>query len=481
MTKKPIKLVFTSIKPEILEEYIDEKTGERAMKVKRKFQHKDLINRNGRRYRGEILQRELDRLAKPMEEGGVFGASYHPKGADAEINDVSHIWHKAWIEKDGSCVGEATIIPTKNGQDAMTIIKHGGKICLSSRGYGTVTKKTEMIDGAKVTFEDVNDDYRMLSPGDMVLTPSVPDATIQSVIEKHVESSYNEEEPQDKKPVDSDITSEDVMEIKDIKKLKEENADAFNKYEDELHKDFLESEAFTKAVESAVSAKKDEWKAEISTELQEALEEIDGKLKQVKEALKNGRIDKATEILDGMIESESEEENEEEDNTKSESEELEALKKTNAELKKAKDALETEKADREEAEKTAKAEEALQIKLKAKVEEVLGDEKYKPYKALIEEEIFKDEKVVGIEDPEKTEEVIEAVRVKLSEMKVKLEKVKITDSDLKPKGKVENQDEDPVGEAKKAEKALKEQYLNDKHNAGCKLTFEEYKDKFGNK
>jgi hypothetical protein len=444
-----------------------------------KFQQKDIINKNGRRYRGELLQRELERLAEPMAEGAVFGASYHPRGADAEINDVSHIWHKAWVEPDGSCVGEATIIPTKNGQDAMTIIKHGGKISLSSRGVGTVTKKTEMIDGAKVTFEDVNDDYKMLSPGDMVLTPSVPDATIQGIIEKHAESVYESEE-QENKPVNSNKSKEDTMEKIDITKLKEDNPEEFNSYEEKLKKDFLESEAFTKAVDDAVGAKKDEWKAEISTELQEALEEIDGKLKQVKEALKTGRIDKATEIIDGMVESESEEGSEEEE-TKSESEELEALKKTNADLKKAKEALETEKADREQADKDAKAEEELQVKLKAKVKEVLGEEKYKPYKTLIEDEIFEDEKVVGIEDPEKVEEVVEAKRVKLSEMKVKLEKVKITDGNLEPKGKVENQDEDPVKQAKEAEKVLKEQYQRDKDNAGIKLTFDEYKAKFGKK
>jgi len=123
----------------------------------------------------------------------------------------------------------------------------------------------------------------------------------------------------------------------------------------------------------------------------------------------------------------------------------------------------------------------LQTKLKAKVEEVLGEEKYKPYKSLIEDEIFKDEKVVGIEDPEKVEEVIEAQRVKLSEMKVKLEKLKITTTDLEPKGKVKNSDDEPSEEdAKKAEKVLKESYLRDKDQADCKLTFEEYKAKFGN-
>ena len=480
MAKAPIKLEFIAIKPEIIEEYIDEKTQERALKVKMKFQQKDVINKNGRRYRGSILQREMDRLKQPMAEGAVFGASYHPRGADAEINDVSHIWHEAWMEKDGSCVGIATIIPTKNGQDAMTIIKHGGKISLSSRGVGTVTKKTEEIDGATVTFEDVNDDYRMLSPGDMVLTPSVPDASIRSVIEKHVEESYVSEEEQDKKPVHSNIPKEEKMNIDEFKKLKEDNPGVFKEYEDKLQKDFLESEAFTKAVNDAVEAKKVEWKEEFTSTVEEALTEIDTKLKEVKKHLKAGRVDKATDVLDGMVEEENEPENE--DEPKNESKELDALKATNVELKKAKEALETEKADREKAEKEAKAEEALQTKLKAKVEEVLGEEKYKPYKSLIEDEIFKDEKVVGIEDPEKVEEVIEAQRVKLSEMKVKLEKLKITNTDLEPKGKVKNSDDKPSEEdEKKAEKVLKESYLRDKDQADCKLTFEEYKAKFGNK
>jgi len=484
MTKKPIKLEFISVKPEIVEEYVDEKTQERSMKVRMKFQHADLVNRNGRKYRKELLQREIDRLKEPMAEGAVFGASYHPKGADAEVNDVSHIWHKVWMEKDGSCVGEATILPTRNGKDAMTIIKHGGRIGISSRGLGTVTKKTDEVDGNKVTYDDVNDDYKMLSPGDMVLTPSVPDASIRSIIEKHIEENYfsKEDDQMDKKPSGDNKKNEVKMNIDEIKKLKEENPDAFKEYEAELQDEFLKSEVFTKTVDDAVEAKKEEWKEELSGTVQEALDEIDTKLKDIKKALDEGRLDTVKEILDSMIESDEEEQEENADaDDKDESTELEDLRKSNTELKQKLADLEAKQAEEQKAKEDAEKEEQKQAELKAKVEEVLGKEKYKPYKTLIEDEIFENEKVVGIENLEKVEEVIEAKRAKLSEMKTKLEKVKITESNLEPKGKVENQDnESPEELAKKAEKTLREKWLSDRQ-AGCKLSLDEYKEKFGNK
>jgi hypothetical protein len=57
---------------------------------------------------------------------------------------------------------------------------------MSSRGTGSTTKKEEVVDGKKITIEEVNPDFRLLSPGDFVLSPSVPDAGTLRMIESRM-------------------------------------------------------------------------------------------------------------------------------------------------------------------------------------------------------------------------------------------------------------------------------------------------------
>lgn len=187
MNRKPLLLEVTAPEARIIEEIIDEKTpGERALRVEVKWQHAGVINGNGRRYRKELLQREVDRLKPLMEKGEVFGATYHPKG-EAEVDDISHIWESVDMKPDGSWMGVVKIIPTERGKNAMAIIKHSGRLGMSSRGYGSITSKEETVDGKTVKVDEVNDDFILKSFGDFVLTPSVPDAGTQHILEARFE------------------------------------------------------------------------------------------------------------------------------------------------------------------------------------------------------------------------------------------------------------------------------------------------------
>lgn len=184
---KKAKLEFTIAECKVLdEEVVDEKTGDKILRVQAKWQQAGDINNNKRRYRRELLQREINRLQPQIEKGAVYGATYHPRTGEAEIDDVSHVWEKVWMDKDGACYGEAKILPTQRGKNAQILIKHGGRIGLSSRGFGTTTQKTETIGGKTVSFNDVNDDYQLASPGDFVLTPSVLNAQITKVLERQM-------------------------------------------------------------------------------------------------------------------------------------------------------------------------------------------------------------------------------------------------------------------------------------------------------
>jgi len=158
-------LEFSEGNPVILEEKSD---GTVTLQVK--WQHAGRVNENGRVYPLEILKREIDRIKPLMKERRIMGASFHPKGP-ANPDDISHVWENAWIEKTGACFGVLKIIPTERGRNVLEILKNG-KLGLSSRGYGTTTRKT--IEGREV--EEVNADFKLATPGDFVLSPSVTDA-----------------------------------------------------------------------------------------------------------------------------------------------------------------------------------------------------------------------------------------------------------------------------------------------------------------
>jgi hypothetical protein len=243
---KQTLLEFLPSDTTILEEIVDERTGQSALRVAVKWQHAGIVNGNGRRYPVALLQREMEKLVPAMEKGMLFGASYHPKG-DAELDDISHIWESFKMESDGQCVGVVKVLPTDRGRNAQVLIKHGGRIGMSSRGFGTVTKKTEEIDGKQVTFEEVNDDYKLKSPGDFVLTPSVPDAGIMRIIEsRYSDISDSESKKEEEGTMYKNIDELRAAQPELLKPLEDEKAALVTKCE-ALERELTELKALNEA------------------------------------------------------------------------------------------------------------------------------------------------------------------------------------------------------------------------------------------
>ena len=182
MGKQGLLEIWTS-KAKILSEEVDPQTKDTILRAEVKWQQAGIINNNGRRYSRKILEREIKRLEPALKEGSVYGASYHPQGGDAQVDDISHLWESVRMEKDGSCLGVIQVLPTERGKNAQVLLKAGGKIGISSRGYGTVTAKTEEVEGRTVKVDEVNEDYQMVSPGDLVLSASVPGAGVRRMLE----------------------------------------------------------------------------------------------------------------------------------------------------------------------------------------------------------------------------------------------------------------------------------------------------------
>ncbi len=129
------------------------------MNVKVPWSEGGLKNGNGRIYSTELLTREVSRIQKRIDDGALLGQADHPAG-NTELKSVSHIVRKMWMEKNIAWANIA-ILDTTRGKDLKTIIDAGGKLGISSRGFGNIDKKTGVVQN----------DY-MLSNLDVVANPS---------------------------------------------------------------------------------------------------------------------------------------------------------------------------------------------------------------------------------------------------------------------------------------------------------------------
>lgn len=125
------------------------------------FAQSDLKNSNGRIYPRSLLQREIGRLQKEISLGGFLGTADHPKSGNTELGNVSHIVRKMWMDEGGRGWAELGILDTQRGKDLKTIIKAGGRLGVSTRGFGTMEKSTGIV----------KDDYK-LAGLDIVSNPS---------------------------------------------------------------------------------------------------------------------------------------------------------------------------------------------------------------------------------------------------------------------------------------------------------------------
>jgi hypothetical protein len=149
-------------------------SGDKTLTVEVKWQQADRINLNRRRYSRKVLENAIAAIAPKITGGEVWGSSFHPEDGIGEVDDISHIWKEVSMRPDGACVGVVEVLPTTRGKNVQKILRKG-KIGMSSRGKGTLVQRTEVVEGREEKFEDVAD-FRLYSPGDFTLAPSVIDA-----------------------------------------------------------------------------------------------------------------------------------------------------------------------------------------------------------------------------------------------------------------------------------------------------------------
>ena len=170
-----VKLITEQVQDvQILKEE-DENTGKKNYKLKGIFLQGDIKNRNGRVYPVEVLEKEVKRYNKEfIEQNRGYGELGHPEGPTVNLERVSHMVTS--LERDGkNFIGEAKVMSTPMGKIVENIMDDGGKLAVSSRGMGSLTKK----NGANY----VNDDFYLATAADIVADPSAPNAFVQGIME----------------------------------------------------------------------------------------------------------------------------------------------------------------------------------------------------------------------------------------------------------------------------------------------------------
>jgi len=135
----------------------------------------EIKNRNGRVYPMEVLEKEVERYNKEfIEQNRAYGELGHPDGPTVNLDKVSHMVTS--LKPDGkNFVGEAKVMSTPMGNIVSNIMDDGGKLAVSSRGMGSLTKK----NGANY----VNDDFYLATAADIVADPSAPNAFVEGIME----------------------------------------------------------------------------------------------------------------------------------------------------------------------------------------------------------------------------------------------------------------------------------------------------------
>ena len=126
-------------------------------------------NGNGRIYRKETLQREVEAYQKSIRERRALGELDHPDDSVVNLKNTSHLATKMWWDGD-SVMAKFEVLDTPSGRILKDLLKAGVKLGISSRGLGTVKES----NGQTI----VEDDFQLIC-FDMVSEPSTPGAYLR--------------------------------------------------------------------------------------------------------------------------------------------------------------------------------------------------------------------------------------------------------------------------------------------------------------
>ena len=154
---------------------VEEKDGKKTLYIEGPFLVAEAVNRNGRKYLRETMQKEVSRYTDEyINKNRAFGELGHPDTPSINLDRVSQL--NVSLREDGNVwIGKAKILDTPMGNIARNLIEGGGQLGVSSRGMGSL----KSVNGINI----VQDDFHLATAADIVADPSAPGAFVQGIME----------------------------------------------------------------------------------------------------------------------------------------------------------------------------------------------------------------------------------------------------------------------------------------------------------
>jgi hypothetical protein len=139
------------------------------------FLQSNVVNRNGREYPKNIMEKEVSRyMTEVVKLNRAYGELGHPAGPQINLDRVSHIITELKWDGD-NVIGKAKITRTPMGDIARGLLESGAQLGVSSRGMGSLKES----NGKMV----VQSDYKIATAADIVADPSAPNAFVRGIME----------------------------------------------------------------------------------------------------------------------------------------------------------------------------------------------------------------------------------------------------------------------------------------------------------
>lgn len=123
--------------------------GKKEYFIEGPFISMDKLNKNGRIYREEIMEPEVNRYIREMVASKrAFGELGHPQGPTINLDRVCHIVTE--MKKDGKFyIGKAKLTETPMGEIVKGLLNSGGQVGVSTRGLGSIVEKNGVMEVQK--------------------------------------------------------------------------------------------------------------------------------------------------------------------------------------------------------------------------------------------------------------------------------------------------------------------------------------------
>ena len=133
----------------------------------------EVKNGNGRYYKKELWDREMEKYDQVIKERRSMGELDDPESTVINLKNVSHLVIDYNWDGD-KLMGKIEILPTPSGNILKELIKNGVTVGVSSRGMGSLEQNGGVME--------VQDDFELLC-WDFVSTPSNPGSFMHTLNE----------------------------------------------------------------------------------------------------------------------------------------------------------------------------------------------------------------------------------------------------------------------------------------------------------